>query len=116
MKLERLRQDQQAFTAETLESLNFATQKHLKRLYNYQLAREREKAEIRDDSVQEYHWNNKSFEPFLEVIKRQQEKKLKYSGLKKMLRERKFEQIYFKQPRRGELDREEMQKNPPDIE
>jgi hypothetical protein len=57
-------------TTETLENLNYCDDKHIKRLYNYQMARLREKSEMRDDTLQEFKWNLAHVEPFMQVIKR----------------------------------------------
>ena len=50
--IETQRQEQMELTSALLEELDYSDSKHIKRLYNYNLARLREKLEIRDDQVE----------------------------------------------------------------
>jgi len=78
VKLEKLRSDFQLATSDTLQQIDYADNKHIKKLYNYQLTSMREKDEHEADALAEYKHYQMHVDSFTEVIRRQQESKLKF--------------------------------------
>jgi hypothetical protein len=70
IKIERLRHDHHLVTSDMLKDVDFADNKHIKQLYNYSLARMREKNEMRDDVLSEYNYWVSHIDPFKEIVMR----------------------------------------------
>jgi hypothetical protein len=93
-KLERLRADMHLLTSETLEHIDFADSKHIKKLYNYQLASMREKKEIQEEALGEFLYNSKRIDSFLQSMGRQAEEGMKYGAVLRRQKKRKLALLY----------------------